>query len=65
MQIYIYMGLYILWFAPMFSIFFRYKKNDWTSNLKWCNDAVCPAEGSQLFNNKYLKRLLFSAQMFG
>ncbi len=26
-------------------------KNVWTSDLKWSNYVVCPAEGSLLFNN--------------
>ncbi len=28
------------------------KKNAWTSDLKWCNDILCPAEGNLLSNNK-------------
>ncbi len=29
---------------------FWVERNAWTSNLKWCNHVVCPAEGGPLFN---------------
>ncbi len=35
--------------AAWFSVVLRLEKNAWTSNLKWCNHVVCPAEGSLLF----------------
>ncbi len=30
---------------------FKARINAWTSDLKWCNYAACPAEGSPLLNN--------------
>ncbi len=26
------------------------EKNTWTSDLKWCDHVICPAEGGSLFN---------------
>ncbi len=40
--------IYIFWYA---AILILLKKNSWTSDLKWGNGVVCPAEGSPLFNN--------------
>ncbi len=36
--------------ANIKTVFLR-PKNAWTSDLKWSNYVVCPAEGGQLFNN--------------
>ncbi len=27
------------------------EKNAWTSDLKWCNYVVCPAEGGPFFES--------------
>ncbi len=32
-------------------LFCEAENNAWTSDLKWCNYVVCPAEGDLLFKN--------------
>ncbi len=44
---------------------FEAGKNALTTDFKWCQFVVCPAEGGLLFNNYWVKCLLFSAMMFG
>ncbi len=46
-------------------MFLKAVKNAFTRDLKWCDYVVVHVEGGLLFNNQYVKRLLFSALMFG
>ncbi len=41
----------ILQYVLILKQFFKFRKNAWTSDLKWCSYEVCPAEGSSFFNN--------------
>ncbi len=45
-------------------LFFKAEKNAWTSNFKWSNYIVCPAECGPLIINYLLKCLLSSSLMF-
>ncbi len=61
---YISSGAYVLQYAQILQLFFKTGKNAWTSDVKWCNYVVCPADGGLLFNNLLVKPLLFSIMMF-
>ncbi len=37
-------------YVLILELFSKTGKNAWTSNLKWCNYLVCPAESSPLCN---------------
>ncbi len=39
-------------YALIVKLLFKPQKNPWTTDLKWCNYIVCPAEGGQLFKNR-------------
>ncbi len=50
LQIY-HVGVYVLRNVPLLQLYFKACENAWTCDLKWCNNAVCPAETDPLFNN--------------
>ncbi len=48
--VHISIGIFILRLVWILKLFFKAKKNSWTSDFKWCNHVICPAEGDPLFN---------------
>ncbi len=48
---YISIGIWVFQHAPILKLFSWDGKSAWSSNLKWWNYVVCPAEGCLLSNN--------------
>ncbi len=58
-QSFICMGVHVHQYAQILTLFFKARKDAWTSDLKWCNYVVCPAGRFVILQ---LKKVKFSVE---